>query len=101
MEPIPFFTLVTTKGPGTHVNPYKPVALGVVLGRSEGPRGWGYAVMIGERTYGFDHDELIPLGAVVDQAVIYGTDDELEALPIERRVVPSGAPRDEGQRTDA
>ena len=89
MEPIPFFSLVTTRGPGTHVNPYKPVALGVVLGRSEGPEGWGYAVLVGEQTYGFDHEELILLGAVVDRTVIYGTTEDLEALPIERRVVPS------------
>jgi hypothetical protein len=81
---------VLTKGPGTHVNPNKPVALGVVLGRSEGDEGWGYSVLVGEQTYAFNHDELIPLGCTLDRAVIHGTTEDLEALPLERRVVPLG-----------
>lgn len=87
MEPLAFFSLVLTRGPGTHVNPNKPVALGVVLGRSEGDEGWGYSVLIGEQTYAFSHDELIPLGCALDRAVIYGTTEDLEALPLGERVV--------------
>lgn len=87
MEPLAFFSLVVTRGPGTHVDPDKPVALGVVLGRSEGDDGWGYAVLIGEQTCSFHHDELIPLGCALDREVIYGTTEDLEALPMARRVV--------------
>lgn len=78
MKPLPFYSLVRTRGPGSHVDPNKPLGLGVVLGRSEGPDGWGYAVGIGEISYSFGHDELIPLGCVVDRLVIYGTDAEIE-----------------------
>lgn len=87
MEPLPFFSLVLTRGPGTHVNPNKPVALGVVLGRSAGVEGWGYSVLVGEQTYAFSHDELIPLGCILDQVVIFGTTEDLEALPMSQRVV--------------
>ena len=87
MDPLPFYSLVCTRGPGTRVNPTKPLALGVVLGRSEGPDGWGYSVMIGEHTYAFGHDELIPLGHVVNRAIMYGSAEELEALPVADRVV--------------
>lgn len=87
MEPLPFFSLVLTRGPGTHVNPRKPVALGVVLGRAEGTSGWDYGVLIGEEIYRFSHDELIPLGCVLDRTVIYGTAEDLQALPIGRRTI--------------
>lgn len=70
-EPLEFYALVRTRGPGTHVDPDKPRALGAVVGRSEGPTGWAYAVMIGEVTYAFDHDELIPVGVVLDRSVFY------------------------------
>lgn len=79
MDPLPFYALVRTRGPGTHVDPNKPLAVGVVLGRSEGPGGWVYSVSIGETTYSFGHEELIPLGCVLDRVVIYGSDEELEA----------------------
>lgn len=78
-EPLPFYSLVRTRGPGTHVDQNKPLAVGVVTGRSEGAEGWVYAVSVGEINYGFGHDELIPLGCVLDRVVIYGTDEELEA----------------------
>ncbi len=79
MDPLPFYALVRTRGPGTHVDPNKPLAVGVLLGRSEGPGGWVYSVSIGETTYSFGHEELIPLGCVLDRVVIYGSDEELEA----------------------
>lgn len=71
VEPLPFYSLVRTRGPGTHIDPNKPLALGAILGRSEGPAGWWYAVMIGEATYSFEHDELVPLGIVLDRSVFY------------------------------
>lgn len=61
------------------VNPDKPLAVGVVIGRSEGSGGWVYSVSIGEMTYSFPRAELIPLGCVLDRVVVYGTDEELEA----------------------
>jgi hypothetical protein len=70
-EPLPFYALVITRGPGTHIDRNKPLALGAVLGRSEGVDDWDYAVMIGEQTYSFQHDELIPLGVVLDRSVFY------------------------------
>lgn len=79
MEPLPFYALVRTRGPGTSVDPSKPLAVGVVLGRSEGPEGWVYSVSVGEVSYSFTHEELIPLGCVLDRVVIYGSDEELEA----------------------
>lgn len=79
MEPLPFYALVRTRGPGAGVDPNKPLGVGVVLGRSEGPGGWVYSVAIGEVSYSFGHAELIPLGCVLDRVVIYGSDEELEA----------------------
>lgn len=87
MEPLPFYALVRTRGPGTWAHPDKPLAVGVVTGRSEGPNGWVYAVSIGETNYSFAHDELIPLGCALDRAVIYGTTADLEALPMSERVI--------------
>lgn len=79
MEPLQLYELVRSRGPGMHVDPNKPIAIGVVLGRSEGASGWVYSVSIGETSYSFAHDELIPLGCVLDRVVIYGSDEELEA----------------------
>lgn len=79
MEPLPFYALVRTRGPGTWVEADKPLAVGVVTGRSEGPGGWVYSVHIGEISYSFDHDQLIPLGCVLDRVAIYGSDEELES----------------------
>jgi len=70
-EPLASYALVRTRGPGTQVDPRKPLALGAVLGRSEGPHGWVYAVAIGEQTYSFEHDELIPIGVVLERSVFY------------------------------
>lgn len=78
-KPLPFYSLVRTRGPGTRVNPNKPLAVGVVTGRSEGPEGWVYSVSIGEINYKFGHDELIPHGCVLDRVVIYGSDEEPSA----------------------
>lgn len=70
-EPLPFYALVRTRGPGTHLDPNRPLAVGAVLGRSEGPSGWVYAVSIGETAYSFEHHELIPLGVVLDRSAFY------------------------------
>jgi hypothetical protein len=75
VDPLPFYSLVRTRGPGTCVDPNKPLGLGAVLGRAQGPSGWEYAVIIGETTYSFAHDELEPLGVVLvlqPEFVIYG-----------------------------
>ncbi|WP_328328449.1 hypothetical protein OHA70_03555 [Kribbella sp. NBC_00382] len=72
VEPLPFYSLVNTRGPGTRVDPSKPVALGAVLGRAQGPNGWEYAVSVGETSYMFTHDELEPIGVVLDRSVFYG-----------------------------
>lgn len=77
MEPLPFYALVRTRGPGTHLDPAKPLAVGVVVGMSQSVAGWHYAVSIGETSYAFDHSDLIFLGCVVDPMVIYGDDAEL------------------------
>ncbi len=71
VDPLPFYSLVRTRGPGTCVDPNKPLGLGAVLGRAQGPSGWEYAVIIGETTYCFAHDELEPLGVVLDRSVFF------------------------------
>lgn len=71
-EPLPFYALVKTTGPGTWEDPHKPLALGAVLGRAQDESGlWNYAILIGEQTYGFTHDELVPIGVVLDRSVLY------------------------------
>ena len=84
MEPLPFFSLVRTRGvPGFRSGTTKPEALGIVLGRAEGFDGWHYSVMVGESCWDFKHDELIPLGWTIDRNINFGRRDELEAVPAE------------------
>jgi hypothetical protein len=71
-DPLPFYSMVRTRGPGTWVDSDKPFALGAVLGRAQGPNGWTYSVSIGETSYVFAHDELDPIGVVLDRSVFYG-----------------------------
>lgn len=79
MDPSPFYALGRTRGPGTWDHPDKPTANGAVPGRREGPGSWIYAVSIGEISHSFAHDELIPLGCVLERVALYGSDAELEA----------------------
>jgi hypothetical protein len=92
VAPLPYFSLVRTSPVGGRSRE-KPMALGVVLGRSEEGDGWGYAVIIGVKTYAFRHAELIPLGHVVDRTVSYGSDDELAALTVSPVTEVPGEPR--------
>jgi hypothetical protein len=71
VDPLPFYSLVHTRGPRAGVDPDKPLALGAVLGRALGPDGWVYSIGIGETSYTFTHDELEPIGVVLDRSVFY------------------------------
>lgn len=78
--PLPFFSLVCPRRRGAGVSDSRPTGLGVVVGGSQGDSGWSYAVSFGGVTWSFEHNDLIPLGHIASREVIYGTDDELEAL---------------------
>lgn len=90
MEPLPFFSLVRTRPGSREYKKRQPLGLGIVLGRSEGLDGWHYSVMVGELCWHFRHDELIPLGWTVDRGLIYGTDEDLEAMPAENVLMFGG-----------
>lgn len=80
-EPLPLYSLVRTRGPGSRVNPERPLGIGVVTERRAAPWGRVYAIAMGEVFYLFNHDEVIPLGCVLDPLVMSGADAELRAAP--------------------
>lgn len=87
MGPLPLFSLVRTRGPGSWVDKSKPLGFGVVVSQSADGGGWHYGVKVGEFLGDFSRAELLPLGWIVDAVVVYGTAEEVAALPAERAVV--------------